>query len=684
MDNKEYGVKLSADITDLEKKLKKAQILTNEAKKSIEEPLRKVKIDREGEIEELKIKANTKPLERQLEETAEAFEKRMANIKPKIFDNSFYNPSADRGDDAFKEWYGESVLNDNAYWKRFSKEKGGPVGYDLSIFKEEAEDLKNKLEEVNNVDLSEAKDEVKDLGDSVKDVKEETDDTKEGFSNLGDSISRTVKKSITNLKRFSLSLLGIHSVWTALSRAVRSYMAYDKEANQRLQANWVALGAMFAPIVERIVKWIQTLVAYINVFYKALTGKDFIQKALEKVKAKIDGTTKSVKNLNKELANIDEITNLNFDQGTENDLGIANSLQELQEMQLDPQIVKTIEDIAKKVKQFYEDYIKPLIDAIGEISKGFKEWGFGLDDVIWLAGTLFGAFAFAKIYGEISKIIGVPGGTTGLYGMLTLFGMLIDFQLAYKLGQELEEYVDVLFETKEHNEELGDEEVKRLRKNKERLTEIENQLKNNNLSEEERNKLEEKKARLIENSKEEYQNFNEAVATGKYRTKEQRDEVNKLAREIEYITNTHWKSEIDLYIKAVSKDWLTQKIIDFMFGGIYGALNDWNLFGIEVKKGRNYGSSSNHFAKGNVAYEPTQAEFGEYAGARSNPEITAPQNIMKQTMIEALQEAMPQGTSRGGDAVLVVNGKELARATFNDYQNEAKRLGTSNVAIRRV
>lgn len=41
-------------------------------------------------------------------------------------------------------------------------------------------------------------------------------------------------------------------------------------------------------------------------------------------------------------------------------------------------------------------------------------------------------------------------------------------------------------------------------------------------------------------------------------------------------------------------------------------------------------------ATGNVAYEETLAIFGEYSGAKSNPEITAPQNILKETFEDVL------------------------------------------------
>lgn len=42
--------------------------------------------------------------------------------------------------------------------------------------------------------------------------------------------------------------------------------------------------------------------------------------------------------------------------------------------------------------------------------------------------------------------------------------------------------------------------------------------------------------------------------------------------------------------------------------------------------------------KGNVAYEETLGIFGEYTGASNNPEITAPQNILKETFSDVLSE----------------------------------------------
>lgn len=70
-------------------------------------------------------------------------------------------------------------------------------------------------------------------------------------------------------------------------------------------------------------------------------------------------------------------------------------------------------------------------------------------------------------------------------------------------------------------------------------------------------------------------------------------------------------------------------------------------------------------AKGNVAYSETMAIFGEYSGASTNPEITTPQNIMKETFED------------------VLSNRELNNR--NNYKGELKQLviqfGSTKVAL---
>lgn len=82
---------------------------------------------------------------------------------------------------------------------------------------------------------------------------------------------------------------------------------------------------------------------------------------------------------------------------------------------------------------------------------------------------------------------------------------------------------------------------------------------------------------------------------------------------------------------------MIQNTINSAISLINGAINLINkLPGVSV--GKISSLKLPRLAKGNVAYEETPAVFGEYVGARHNPEITAPQNIMAETFRGVLDE----------------------------------------------
>lgn len=81
------------------------------------------------------------------------------------------------------------------------------------------------------------------------------------------------------------------------------------------------------------------------------------------------------------------------------------------------------------------------------------------------------------------------------------------------------------------------------------------------------------------------------------------------------------------------------------------------------------------FESGNVATSPTLGIFGEYSSARSNPEITAPQNILRQTFREELD------SNNGSEEIgrITINlGSQQIFDEFIDYVNDkTERNGTS-------
>ena len=75
-------------------------------------------------------------------------------------------------------------------------------------------------------------------------------------------------------------------------------------------------------------------------------------------------------------------------------------------------------------------------------------------------------------------------------------------------------------------------------------------------------------------------------------------------------------------------------------------------------------------AKGGVLREETLNIAGEYAGARTNPEIVTPQNTMRETFEDVLSRMGNLGKGGNETINLVVNGEKLASVLRNEYEKE--------------
>ena len=75
-------------------------------------------------------------------------------------------------------------------------------------------------------------------------------------------------------------------------------------------------------------------------------------------------------------------------------------------------------------------------------------------------------------------------------------------------------------------------------------------------------------------------------------------------------------------------------------------------------------------AKGGVLREETLNIAGEYAGARTNPEIVTPQNTMRETFEDVLSRMGNLGKGGNETINLVVNGEKLASVLRNEDEKE--------------
>ena len=211
-------------------------------------------------------------------------------------------------------------------------------------------------------------------------------------------ISKGFKKGTTTLKRFALSLFGIHSMYRLASRASSAWLSQDTELAQKLQNVWLGLGALVSPVIEKISDLMLKALGYLNEFVKALSGGriDFIAKANAKA---LEKQTKAQKELNRQTYDFDEIR-----KQQEQNAGVSTGISGggISIPELDDRLVKKLQNLAKWLRE-NQELVKGLAIAFG---------------------VAFGAYKIASLLSNIGKLIGVASAGTGLAGLGAILGTL--------------------------------------------------------------------------------------------------------------------------------------------------------------------------------------------------------------------------------------------------------------------
>lgn len=228
-----------------------------------------------------------------------------------------------------------------------------------------------------NVDISDFKGKMNEMDTKMQEFANNFSSEFEGISNKFDKLS-------SKIKRFTFSLVGVHSIYRLLSKASNAYLSQDLETSYKLRAAWTGLGAMFSGLLKHIGNFTIKAVKYFNVFVKALTGVDYLAKAMDKSFRK---AAKGVNTLKGALAGIDEITNIDIATGGATDVPEFNWAEEFNKVDLDPKLVKFFENLGNMVKKI--DF-KTIIEEVGRI--------------ILLVGKLWLAWQFVKMLGFIDQI----------------------------------------------------------------------------------------------------------------------------------------------------------------------------------------------------------------------------------------------------------------------------------------
>lgn len=204
----------------------------------------------------------------------------------------------------------QSIAGDNI---KTSKEKIVDVDdKKIEDAKEETKELKQEAKEAKTAfdKLSSTINKTKSGAKSISKITSILSGTKNSVRKVEDAFKKSFAKSITgSIKKFGLAMIGVRSLFTALRASVQEYLQYYTQLEDSLRNNWAVLGSLLAPILERVIRLFGIAVAYIRAFVKALTGIDLVARANKK---SIDSVGNSAKKALGNLAKFDELNVVEF------------------------------------------------------------------------------------------------------------------------------------------------------------------------------------------------------------------------------------------------------------------------------------------------------------------------------------------------------------------------------------
>lgn len=249
----------------------------------------------------------------------------------------------------------------------------------MAKLKREISDLKSEMKYTDvgssafkeyAIAIDGAEKELKELTQSQKQVKRNSGI----FDNMGSGFTKingTIKQATSRMLRYGLSILSIRTAFSLVSKASQAYLSQDTDLAGKLESAWAGLGSFLAPIIENIANKILKLVKYMNIFIKAVTGQDLLAKASAKATKKINDQAKATKKLNRSLSEMDEITNITDETGDKNKDLPENPFANFDDVELDTTWADRIKNFGEWVKGNWQ-LIALGIAGIALAIKGLK------------------------------------------------------------------------------------------------------------------------------------------------------------------------------------------------------------------------------------------------------------------------------------------------------------------------
>lgn len=302
--------------------------------------------------------------------------------------------------------------------------------------------VKTKQQE-NNAKMEEYKQRIEEARNKQKQLNINTD-----------GIGKSVGKGIKQILKYSMTLMGIQSIYGALTGAMNSWLSGNNKGARQLKSDIEymknAVGEALSPILKYIVNLLYKALGFTGALIKAFTGIDIFAGSIANyMSSTTSSANKTNKELKKQLASFDEINVLQDNSNNSGSTGGGGTPLPSQNLST---IMAGYTEIAEKIKGKFDE-IKDLIPIIGagilawKLSDLFFSQLSGINSLKAKIGLTLVIAGLYLLYNGVTRMLNgdlslesilmaLGGGTMTTVGIATLLKMLKNGQM-FSWGQAL-------------------------------------------------------------------------------------------------------------------------------------------------------------------------------------------------------------------------------------------------------
>lgn len=578
----------------------------------------------------------------------------------------------------------------------------------ISIASGEAKNLGNSFKLVRPA-VEQASDEVKKLDTNIK-------QTSNSSKVVGNQISNSFNKGLRSVKRLTIGFLGARSLFSLFRQQFSAYRQENEAFNQQMMLTPNIITTALAPAFEffgNVILYATVgLAKLIDIMFGTNITSKVLENGLQKANNQLAGMSSGMndvseasKEMKENLLGIDEITNLEQEGTGTGLLGGLGGVGDLSGIQAQFDALDKLKKAMKDVDDFFNKH------WLGKTLKGLANF---VKQNPW--ETLLGLITFKSLLGIIPKIFPELTGLTALLGPLGVaMAGAVAIGLWVNLIEKIGEAKNAIEEMQEKERELEETRNKVSDSYDEELEFFREKIKAGDITEDQMEHYRDSLVKAVENQKQLMKETIQTLPASEKLNGISKDTEKKLAQYEQNIKN--YKNEMKTlptkYQTTIEFDANTTKaeaLTDQYFGRIKKLTNN-------IIKGDMWNALQSAGSLINQIFFRHKADGGIFAGGRWQP-ITAYAGggLPDAGQMFVAREAGPEmvGTIGGHTAVmnndqivasvsagvyqavvsamggqsdrpivLNINGKEFAKATYGDYQEEGSRRG-ANTSIRRV